>query len=59
MHRLFACCLLKYEKSNNFVDISKAEEKRNSTRLEELEEDITLLNRNITAAANMEGRAEY
>jgi hypothetical protein len=42
----------------NLVDISEEEEKKNSEKLEELETDITLLNRNITAAANMEGRSE-
>jgi len=42
----------------SLVDISEEEEKRNAQKLEELETEIAFLNRNISTAANMEGRSE-
>lgn len=42
----------------NLVDVSEEEERRNANRIEELKTDIMILNRNIQAAANMEGQTE-
>ncbi|ODN05586.1 Cilia- and flagella-associated protein 58 [Orchesella cincta] len=42
----------------NLVDVSEEEEKKNAARIEELKTDIMILNRNIQAAANMEGQNE-
>lgn len=42
----------------NLVDISEEEAQKNANRIEEIKTDIMILNRNIQAAANMEGQTE-
>lgn len=42
----------------NLVDVSEEEERRNTSKIEDLKTDIMILNRNITTAAAMQGQAE-